>query len=52
MKLTNTKCQNAKPQDKPYKLFDGNGLYLQVAKAGTQGGKRLSPPALASATAW
>ncbi|MFO0500402.1 MAG: tyrosine-type recombinase/integrase, partial [Pseudomonadota bacterium] len=39
MKLTNAKCLNAKLLDKPYKLFDGDGLYLQVAKAGTQGGK-------------
>ena len=29
--LTDTKIRNAKPQEKPYKLFDGGGLYLMVA---------------------
>lgn len=39
MGLTATKCQNAKPMGKPFKLFEGDGLYLQIAKAGTKGGK-------------
>lgn len=39
MSLTDVKCRNAKATDKPYKLFDMDGLYLQVAKAGTRGGK-------------
>jgi len=39
MALTNIKCQNAKMLEKPYKLYDGDGLYLHVAKAGTKGGK-------------
>ncbi len=32
--LTATQVQNAKPKDKPYKLFDGGGLFLQVTPAG------------------
>ena len=27
--LTDTKCRNAKPAGKPYKLADGKGLYLE-----------------------
>jgi integrase len=34
--LTDTQVKNAKPKDKPYKLFDGGGLYLEVT---TSGGK-------------
>jgi len=34
MKLSDTKCRNAKPKDKPYKIFDGGGLYLRVEKGG------------------
>ncbi len=36
MKLTDQKCKTAKPKDKPYKLSDGGGLYLEVT---TKGGK-------------
>lgn len=36
MKLTNKTCQNAKPKEKPYKLADGQGLYLHVQKDGTR----------------
>ena len=25
---------NAKPREKPYRLFDGRGLYLEVAPSG------------------
>ena len=32
MKLTDTKIKSAKPQERPYKLFDGGGLYLLVAR--------------------
>ena len=32
--LTDPKCRNAKPSDKPYKLFDGGGLSLLVTPAG------------------
>ncbi|MDA8350860.1 MAG: tyrosine-type recombinase/integrase [Pseudomonadota bacterium] len=31
MKLTDTKIRTAKPRERPYKLFDGGGLYLLVA---------------------
>jgi hypothetical protein len=34
MKLNDQKCKNSKPKDKPYKLFDGGGLYLEVMPAG------------------
>ena len=34
MPLTDTTCRQAKPQDKPYKLADGGGLYLLVSQAG------------------
>ena len=32
--LTAMQVKNAKPKDKPYKLFDGGGLYLLVSPAG------------------
>ena len=32
LKLTDTKIKNAKPQERPYKLFDGGGLYLLIAR--------------------
>lgn len=35
--LTNTKIKSAKPKEKDYKLFDGRGLFLIIAKSG---GKR------------
>lgn len=34
MKLSDTKARLAKPADKPYKLQDGNGLYLEVRPTG------------------
>src|ERR1700677_1862667 len=34
MKLKDTTLKNAKPREKPYKLFDGGGLYLEVLPAG------------------
>jgi len=34
MALTNTAIRNAKPDDKPKRLFDGGGLYLEVAPSG------------------
>jgi len=34
--LTNTACQKAKPRDKPFKLTDSNGLYLEVKPNGTK----------------
>lgn len=30
MKLTNLACKNAKPSNKPFKISDGGGLYLEV----------------------
>lgn len=32
--LTETQCRNAKPKEKPYKLADGKGLYLEVKTNG------------------
>jgi integrase len=34
MPLTRTQIENAKPKSKPVKLFDGRGLYLEVAPNG------------------
>jgi len=34
--LTDTQCRNAKPKDKPFKLTDGNGLYLEVKPNGVK----------------
>lgn len=34
MALTDTAIRNAKPADKPRRLFDGGGLYLEVSPAG------------------
>ncbi|HDU2651935.1 TPA: tyrosine-type recombinase/integrase [Yersinia enterocolitica] len=36
MKLTDTKVKNAKPQDKPYSLQDGSGLYLEIRPSGSK----------------
>lgn len=32
--LTDTQVKNAKPKDKPYKLADGGGMYLEVTPTG------------------
>jgi integrase len=34
--LTDVQVKNAKPKDKPYKLADGGGLYLEVAPSGSK----------------
>jgi integrase len=34
--LTDTQCRNAKPKDKPYKLADDKGLYLEVKTTGVK----------------
>lgn len=34
MALTNTAIQNAKPAEKPYKLYDTDGLFMQITPAG------------------
>ena len=36
MKLTYNACKNAKPTDKPRKLSDGGGLYLEVMPNGSK----------------
>lgn len=36
MKLTNTACKNAKTKEKPYKIFDGDGLFLYVMPNGSK----------------
>lgn len=33
-KLTNIACKNAKPKEKTQRLFDGQGLYLEVSPTG------------------
>jgi integrase len=37
MPLTRLQVEHAKPQPKPYKLFDGRGLYLEVSPSGARG---------------
>jgi integrase len=34
--LTDKEIQNAKPKDKPYRLADGGGLYLEVTASGSK----------------
>lgn len=34
--LTDTQCRTAKPKDKPYKLTDNNGLYLEIKPNGVK----------------
>jgi len=36
MPLTDTMVRNAKPREKPYKLSDSKGLYLQVEPSGSK----------------
>lgn len=36
MKLYDKDCKNAQPKDKPYKLSDGGGLYLEVMPTGSK----------------
>jgi len=36
MKLNDEMIQSAEPKDKPYRLFDGLGLYIEVAPSGTK----------------
>jgi hypothetical protein len=37
MPLTHFDIKNAKPGPKPYKLFDGGGLYLAIQPNGSGG---------------
>ncbi|CAK0752950.1 hypothetical protein CCP3SC15_1900001 [Gammaproteobacteria bacterium] len=32
--LTDTAIRNAKPEEKPFRLFDGGGMYLEIAPSG------------------
>lgn len=34
MPLTDAKVRNARPQEKPYKLYDERGLFLLIAPEG------------------
>ena len=36
MKLSDKTCKNAKPAEKPYKLFDGGGLFLEMTPNGSK----------------
>lgn len=36
MKLSDKTCKTAKPKEKPYKLFDGGGLFLEVTSSGSK----------------
>jgi len=36
MLLSDMQCRTAKPRSKPYKLFDGEGLYLEVMPSGAK----------------
>lgn len=36
MKLTDTACKTAKPKEKPYKLTDGHGMFLEVRPNGAR----------------
>ena len=36
MPLTNETCKNAKPAEKPKKLSDANGLYLEIMPNGAK----------------
>ncbi len=38
MSLTDTAIRNAKPGEKPVRLFDGGGLYLEVSRLAGNGG--------------
>ncbi|WP_230850110.1 Arm DNA-binding domain-containing protein [Ralstonia solanacearum] len=38
MPLTDTAIRNAKPSEKPVRLFDGGGLYLGFRRLGASGG--------------
>ncbi|CAG4882995.1 Phage integrase [Georgfuchsia toluolica] len=34
--LTDLECKNAAPKEKPYRIFDGGGLYLEVLPSGAK----------------
>lgn len=43
MPLTDTAIRSAKPQNKTIKMFDGGGLYLELAPAAGSGGIEVPP---------
>jgi integrase len=40
MALSDTAIKKAKPKNKPYKMYDEKGLFIQIPKTGSRGGKR------------
>jgi hypothetical protein len=38
MPITHAQIVNAKPREKPYRLFDGRGLYVEISPSGGGGG--------------
>ncbi|MBA2493056.1 MAG: DUF4102 domain-containing protein, partial [Gammaproteobacteria bacterium] len=36
MPLTHTRIRNAKPTEKPYKMADGGGLYIEIKPTGAK----------------
>lgn len=34
--LTDLQVKNAKPKDKPYKMYDGGGMYIEVMPTGSK----------------
>lgn len=44
MPLTDTQCRTAKPKEKPYKLTDGNSLYLEVKPNGVKAWRAMAKP--------
>jgi len=36
MPLTDLDCRHAKPKDKPYRIYDSGGLYLEIKPSGTK----------------
>lgn len=36
MALSDIRCKSAKPKERPYKLADGNGLYLEIMPNGSK----------------
>lgn len=41
--LSDTECRNARPRERDYSLFDGNGLHLLVKKTVPVRGASSSP---------
>ncbi len=39
MMLTDVKIKNLQAKTKPYKVFDGNGLYIEISSLGKRHGE-------------